>query len=245
MDACTQDYCDMATGMVTHLPLPEINDNNPCTGTETCQGSPGQCQPGTPVDCADTNACTDDTCSVVAGQPECKNTSMAGCIPCTGTDATPCNDGSACTTDACTLGRCSNTKENPECCEQAGECDDGNPCTDNKCNGAGICVPVNNAAPCDDGQFCTSNDRCQNRVCQGTMMNCSSLNDGCHIGVCSEVTQGCVAQAVANGAPCDDGNACTLQDTCQSGVCVGSNPVVCTALDQCHNVGVCDPTTGV
>ena len=44
---------------------------------------------------------------------------------------------------------------------------------------------------------------------------------------------------------CNDGNACTQTDTCQAGVCVGGNPVVCTASDQCHNAGVCDPVSGV
>jgi hypothetical protein len=44
---------------------------------------------------------------------------------------------------------------------------------------------------------------------------------------------------------CSDGNACTQTDTCQLGVCVGANPVVCTALDQCHVAGVCNPTSGV
>ena len=46
-----------------------------------------------------------------------------------------------------------------------------------------------------------------------------------------------------DGTPCDDGNACTQSDTCQAGVCTG-NPVTCTALDQCHEVGTCDSATG-
>src|SRR5207247_365741 len=48
-----------------------------------------------------------------------------------------------------------------------------------------------------------------------------------------------------NGAACNDGNACTHTDSCQSGVCTGSNAVVCTALDQCHDVGTCNTGTGV
>ena len=52
-------------------------------------------------------------------------------------------------------------------------------------------------------------------------------------------------QVRADGTPCDDGNACTRADACQGGVCVGSNPVVCTAQDQCHDVGACDTATGV
>jgi len=49
----------------------------------------------------------------------------------------------------------------------------------------------------------------------------------------------------ADGTVCNDGNACTQVDTCQGGVCVGGSPVVCTALDQCHAVGTCSPSTGL
>src|SRR5262249_20099560 len=31
----------------------------------------------------------------------------------------------------------------------------------------------------------------------------------------------------------------------QGGVCMGSNEVICTATDQCHDLGVCDTLTGV
>ena len=46
-----------------------------------------------------------------------------------------------------------------------------------------------------------------------------------------------------DGTSCNDANACTQTDTCQAGVCTGANPVVCSALDQCHAVGACDPVT--
>jgi RHS repeat-associated protein len=54
----------------------------------------------------------------------------------------------------------------------------------------------------------------------------------------------CTYPAKADGASCDDANACTQTDTCQSGVCTGSNPVVCTPSDQCHDAGTCSPQTG-
>ena len=57
-------------------------------------------------------------------------------------------------------------------------------------------------------------------------------------GTCSE-------PAEADGTACNDGNACTQTDTCQAGVCTGANPVTCTASDQCHAAGTCDPATGV
>jgi hypothetical protein len=48
----------------------------------------------------------------------------------------------------------------------------------------------------------------------------------------------------ADGTTCDDGSACTFQDTCQAGACVSGTPVVCTASDQCHTTGTCDAGTG-
>ncbi|MFT3772446.1 MAG: MopE-related protein [Minicystis sp.] len=54
----------------------------------------------------------------------------------------------------------------------------------------------------------------------------------------------CANPATVNGTPCDDGNACTQTDTCQNGLCVGTNPIVCSASDQCHAAGTCNPTTG-
>jgi MYXO-CTERM domain-containing protein len=51
-------------------------------------------------------------------------------------------------------------------------------------------------------------------------------------------------QVINAGIACDDGDACTQTDTCQSGACTGSNPVVCNASDQCHAAGTCDSITG-
>jgi hypothetical protein len=55
----------------------------------------------------------------------------------------------------------------------------------------------------------------------------------------------CSNPAKSDGSPCDDSNACTQTDTCQAGLCVGTNPVICTDLVQCHVAGTCDPATGV
>jgi hypothetical protein len=73
-----------------------------------------------------------------------------------------------------------------------------------------------------------------------------TASDQCHdVGTCDPTSGVCSTPAKANGATCDDGNACTRADTCQSGACVGGNPVTCLALDQCHDVGKCDPGSGV
>lgn len=47
-----------------------------------------------------------------------------------------------------------------------------------------------------------------------------------------------------NGDLCDDGNLCTTGETCSNGQCGGGQTVTCTALDNCHDAGVCDPANG-
>lgn len=59
---------------------------------------------------------------------------------------------------------------------------------------------------------------------------------------------GCCAatcQFRANGTLCSDANACTQADSCQAGVCVGANPIVCASTDQCRDAGICNPATGI
>ncbi len=100
-------------------------------------------------------------------------------------------------------------------------------------------------ADCADGNACTT-DRCRKRVCQHLpiALVCTAL-DQCHVaGTCDPATGQCTNPLKPNGTACTDGNACTRTDTCQAGACVGGNPVVCTALDQCHVAGTCNPATG-
>jgi hypothetical protein len=72
-----------------------------------------------------------------------------------------------------------------------------------------------------------------------------TAQDQCHTaGTCNSSTGTCSNPAKPDGAPCSDGNACTQTDTCTSGACGGANPIACTPLDQCHDAGTCNPTTG-
>jgi len=45
-----------------------------------------------------------------------------------------------------------------------------------------------------------------------------------------------------DGTACNDGNPCTLTDSCLGGVCTGGNPVVCAPASGCKAAGVCQPT---
>jgi hypothetical protein len=100
------------------------------------------------------------------------------------------------------------------------------------------------------GSTCTADAECASNFCvDGVCCNSAcggnSPND-CQ--VCS-ATAGASADGVCtprpNGVQCNDGTACTQNDTCQAGVCVGASPVVCQPLTACHNAGTCDPATGL
>jgi hypothetical protein len=54
----------------------------------------------------------------------------------------------------------------------------------------------------------------------------------------------CSNPSAPDDTPCTDYDACTQADVCQAGQCVGGNPIVCAAIDACHLVGTCEPTTG-
>ena len=70
--------------------------------------------------------------------------------------------------------------------------------------------------------------------------------DQCHAaGTCDPTSGACSNPTRADSTACNDGNSCTQTDSCQSGICIGSNPVSCNAADQCHVAGACDPTSGV
>ncbi|MGH7895711.1 MAG: hypothetical protein ACREQL_13650, partial [Candidatus Binatia bacterium] len=84
---------------------------------------------------------------------------------------------------------------------------------------------VDTGEGCDDGDS-TPGDGCS-ALCQvEACWSCSGAPSTC--------------STLPDGSGCSDGNACTQTDSCSSGTCAGSNPVTCTALDQCHAVGVCD-----
>ncbi len=75
----------------------------------------------------------------------------------------------------------------------------------------------------------------------GCSTSCDDSNP-CTLDACTNGA--CTHTAAADGTSCSDGNACTQTDACKNGVCVGSDLVTCTAKDQCHDAGSCDPATG-
>ena len=174
----------------------------------------------------DGNVCTNDVCNGAGACEHLNNTA-----PCA-------SDGNVCTDDICSAGTCAHVANTAPCAS------DSNVCTNDVCS-AGACTHVANTAPCNDSNACTQTDTCQGGTCVGSNPIVCPTPDQCHnAGTCAPATGICSNPPKTNGTTCNDGNACTRTDTCQTGTCSGGNPVVCTALDQCHLAGTCTPATG-
>jgi hypothetical protein len=145
----------------------------------------------------------------------------------------------------------------PECA-QASDCPGTNTqCKTKTCN-AGVCdfafAPLGTPVSCSggtgticDGSGNMTQQSCGPYTCSGTACGTSCNGNGdctppatCQSNTCITIVD---CSSSPNGTPCDDGNACTVNDTCQGGACVGS-AVSCTALDECHVAGVCNPANG-
>ena len=147
--------------------------------------------------------------------------------PCaTAEDGVPCSDGNACTgPDTCSGGECVGGP-NLCACQSNADCGDNNPCTDDTCENPGTptatCVHVSNTAPCNDGNACTRNDACQGGVCTGSNPVVCTPSDQCHVtGTCDPATGECSNLPAQDGTACNDGDVCTMNDSCQAGMCRG------------------------
>ncbi len=137
-------------------------------------------------------------------------------------DAGPMADAPG--TDAPPSGACAGQPEGTPCDA------DGDGCSQDLCR-RGACV-LGGLAECNDGLSCTT-DQC---VSTGAMtFRCDNVSTGCVIdGRCFDVgtrnpdedCQVCDAStpmswSISTGT-CDDGDACTIEDSCSSGTCVGT-----------------------
>ena len=216
---CTDDKCVPAKGCQhTALASGTCQDGDPCTTGDSCVA--GACKGANSLDCNDNSPCTQDSCAVGLG---CQHTATTG----------PCDDGSACTlNDTCYKGSCK--------AFDTLACDDGNACTIDGCDFASGCVhqpagPV----PCSDGDACSLNDLCKDGQCLGKVLNCDD-NNPCTSDDCDK-NLACTHLATPQ-AKCDDGDACTQSDGCNSGWCKGS-PLNCADDNPCTSDG-CNPVSG-
>src|SRR5262249_33349272 len=123
-----------------------------------------------------------------------------------------------------------------------------------QCHDAGSCDPASGACSnpakldgtaCTDGDACTQSDTChRGGVVGANPVDCSGRRQCHEAGSGEPASRACSNPTKVDGTACTDADACPQSDTCQAGACVGAVPVVCSALDQCHDAGVCDPGTG-
>jgi hypothetical protein len=258
-NACTEDTCAGEAGCQRTPVTADCDDQDACTSGDACQD--GVCAGAATVACDDADPCTADSCDPVAG---CVTAPLGGAS---------CDDGDPCTvTDVCKAsGDCGGavksctTPPAPVCadadtrrtfapvgaCDAAsGECEYAP--TDTACpfgcsNGAcadSTCQVAPAGTACDDKDPCTEGDACDGAGgCAGATKDCSSLDAGCVVGVCTAATGKCVAATKANGTPCDDGTLCTMGERCQGGLCGGGTTVKCTDSDVC-TADSCDSKKG-
>jgi hypothetical protein len=234
-NSCTNDSCDAQKGCVYTANSNPCDDLNPCTLGDTC--NLGGCIAGSAkLNCNDGNPCTNDSCAPGKGCFH-SNNNLA------------CDDGSVCTlTDTCSAGTCvgvakscsdSNVCTDDKCDAVTGcfnptntaPCDDGNVCTSGDTCAAGACLPGQpNTLPCSDGNICTVNDMCAAGACTGGAAKACDDGDPCtgdHCAPTGAGPTGCFHSTWdASGNSCNDGNACTLSDTCHGGDCKGVNACV-------------------
>ena len=214
-NVCTDDSCSPESGCLFAANQGDCDDGNACTLGDHCQSA--SCLAETLIDCDDSNPCTDDSCAAESGCAHSFNTA-----PCT--DLDPCTANDVCTEGSCAPG-------------PAVDCDDGNPCTDDSCDESGACQHLPNDILCDDANACTVGDICKGGACTpAAALHCDDDNlctdDGCDIAL------GCVHGL--NVVPCNDGNACTLDDACSGGQCQPGEPRNCNDGNPCTDDS-CDP----
>ncbi len=106
------------------------------------------------------------------------------------------------------------------------------------------CGPSDDGRRCDDGDLCTTDDACQGGVCRGGAPRVCPDATACRFAARCEPARGCVANPRPDGARCEDGDLCTIEDRCLAGACVGGPAIDCPAPGPCERAGRCDPAVG-
>ncbi len=189
----------------------------------------------------------DDNCK------QCDTTNPGTPVPVN--DGQVCDDGTLCTINSvCSAGACvpATVNDTVDCSSLDDACNDG------------VCDPATgtcNAEPKADGTSCPGDglsctvDVCQAGACDSSQVDpttclingtCYSDGDGDPANPCDQCDPSAdqtAFTAAPDGTTCNDGDACTAMETCQSGVCTASGTTDCDDGDACTSDS-CDPVTG-
>lgn len=230
-NSCTTDSCDPGLGCVHGAQHGlACDDGDKCTEADFC--AKGVCL-GKQKKCDDANLCSQDVCDPVKGECAFLALPKDNTVVCS-------NPGTTCQSP----GKCDATKN----CVTKNKCDDGNPCTDDVC-GAGddclhlgkttACTPVGATDdPCNPGTCtwpedgvgmptCVTKAKCEDKPCNQTVCN--------KTGLCSYTK--------LESGPCDDGDPCSAESSCNKGQCKASTTVSCDDGNPC-TTEACTPEFG-
>lgn len=227
----TATATDTSSVVDTHAPEDTATPADTNVPTEV-KADTTTCESG--ASCDDGDPCTiDDACNAsgvcVAGKPKC-------------------DDGLACTTDTCSdAGACTNTLVSGFClggaeadvCVSSGGKDPANTCR--QCGAGGAFATLGDDVGCSDGDVCTTNDKCASGTCVGGAALACPTDTPCVSRAC-DATLGCVDTNTTAG--CDDGDPCTVGDTCSGGSCKkGPDALTCDDENPC-TIDSCQPGVG-
>ena len=133
---------------------------------------------------------------------------------------------------------------------QALACEDGNTCTENDFCQAGECTSGANICGCEtdadcageeDGNLCNGTLYCDQstfpfscQIASETIVSCDDSGDtSCMENLCDTGTGACAMENVNEGGPCEDGDLCTVNDTCASGSCASGTALICNDGNGC------------
>ena len=205
--------------------------------------------------CVQDDDCDPDKVGAKASECQIAVCNKGACVIGAAKNGAKCDDGWECTGDeSCSNGKCK--KGNPGTSDV---CDANHPdfpggkvdaCVVPACDagGTGKCrwnnVPPSAAKDCDDNNKCTAADACSLGQCLGTLLTAKSCDDNndCTNDQCKP-KDGCVNTDLADGTLCNDGNKCTADTKCSTGVCAGGQKVTCDDKDPCTEDS-CDKSDG-
>ena len=212
--SCTTDSCDPSTGEVSHS-----LDNGYCLIPDDSE------DPESESSCYE-----DDELLGEAGADRCW-----ACKPNKAAEAWSPNAGFTCDdSDPCTVS---------DSCQADGACvgnDLGDLCT---CDVDDDCIGLDNGDRCDGVPHCNQEtSKCEQA--EDSVVVCPTDDESlCLKNLCVPSTGDCVLTAQNDGQACDDSDACTLDDLCDDGLCLG----LATKVDDGLNctIDACDPETGL
>ena len=184
------------------------DDGDPCTLQDLCVA--GICVGSLPDPCESDNACEIGTCVPGEGCAYENRDQGAECsTPCF--ELSTCQEGT-CVPDTNSVVVCPAPAQEGGCIATL-QCDPT----------SGLCtseIYKDEGAPCDtDSNLCAMEacDAFGSCVSTGSINDCAeeSANDPCNFYTCNTKTGSCSASGFLGNISCDDGNACTFNDTCQ------------------------------